>query len=216
MGGVWERMVRSVKEGMTTLDDGRKLTDEILWTTLVEVEGLINSRPLTYMPQEMNNSEALTPNHFIFGCSSGAHVPMEPPVDLGCVLRSSFLRSQHLANDVWERWSKEYLPTINRRTKWLDEVRSLKVGDLVYVAEGKRRSWTRGIVDEIISGKDGRVRQAIVRTTTGKLKRPVVKLAMMELGGSTVDPPLDPRGGGCSGSTDNDKPSVSTTEYVRN
>ncbi|XP_062703755.1 uncharacterized protein LOC115259735 [Aedes albopictus] len=202
MGGVWERMVRSVKEAMATLNDGRRLTDEILWTTLVEVEGLINSRPLMYMPQDLDNPEALTPNHFIFGCSSGAHEPMEPPVNLEQTLRSSFLRSQQLANIAWERWSKEYFPTINRRTKWLDEVKSLKVGDVVYVVEGKRRSWVRGVVDEVIPGKDGRIRQAIVRTSSGKLKRPVVKLAVMELGESTGDPPLDSRGGGCSGSTD--------------
>lgn len=91
---------------------------------------------------------------------------------------------------------------MNRRTKWLDEVKSLKAGDVVYVVEGKRRSWVRGVVDEVISGKDGRIRQAIVRTASGKLKRPVVKLAVMELGESTGGPPLDPRGGGCSGSTD--------------
>lgn len=47
MGGVWERMVRSVKEGMRALDDERKLNDEILQTVLAETESFINSRPLT-------------------------------------------------------------------------------------------------------------------------------------------------------------------------
>ncbi|XP_053698939.1 uncharacterized protein LOC128745898 [Sabethes cyaneus] len=201
MGGVWERMVRSVKEAMESLDDGRKLTDEILWTTLIETEWLINARPLTYMPQEPTNPEALTPNHFILNGSSGAHEPLEPSADLGKVLRGSFQRSQQLADAAWDRWSKEYFPTINRRTKWLSDARSLKVGDLVYITEGGRRAWIRGIVDEVIRGKDGRIRQAIVTTATGKLKRPAVKLAVMEVGGSS-DPPLDPRGGGCSGSTD--------------
>ncbi|XP_055522525.1 uncharacterized protein LOC129716715 [Wyeomyia smithii] len=36
MGGIWERMVRSVKECMKTLDDGRILTDEVLLTVLAE------------------------------------------------------------------------------------------------------------------------------------------------------------------------------------
>ncbi|XP_058814526.1 uncharacterized protein LOC131678398 [Topomyia yanbarensis] len=51
MGGIWERMVRSVKEAMTGLNYGRSLTDEILTTALAEAEDMINTRPLTYVPQ---------------------------------------------------------------------------------------------------------------------------------------------------------------------
>lgn len=58
-GGVWERLVRSVKEAMEVLDDGRKLTDEVLLTTLAEVEDLVNSRSLTYVPQEAGNAQQL-------------------------------------------------------------------------------------------------------------------------------------------------------------
>ncbi|XP_055526886.1 uncharacterized protein LOC129719516 [Wyeomyia smithii] len=43
MGGVWERMVRSVKEALRVLDDGRRLTDEILFTALAEAEDLFNT-----------------------------------------------------------------------------------------------------------------------------------------------------------------------------
>ena len=67
MGGVWERLVRSVKEMLTALDDGRRVTDEILQTTIVEAEGIINSRPLTYVSQQTEEAEALTPNHFLRG-----------------------------------------------------------------------------------------------------------------------------------------------------
>lgn len=45
MGGIWERMVRAVKEALKALNDGRKLTDEILLTTLSEAEDAINTRP---------------------------------------------------------------------------------------------------------------------------------------------------------------------------
>ena len=43
-----------------------KLTFEELLTTLVEVEGTLNSRPLTYIYDEVEN-DVLTPNHLIFG-----------------------------------------------------------------------------------------------------------------------------------------------------
>ena len=207
MGGVWERMVRSVKEAIRALDDGRKLNDEILQTVLVEAEGFINSRPLTYMPQGSADFEAITPNHFLLGNSSGAQDPLRAPVDMAAALRSSYQRSQFLSDAVWNRWLKEYFPTLNKRSKWFAESKPVQVGDLVYVAEGTRRTWLRGIVQQVIMGRDGRIRQAVVRTAGGKeLKRPIVKLAVMEVAGSEscknpVGSHHDPRGGGCSGTT---------------
>ncbi|XP_062703806.1 uncharacterized protein LOC134286238 [Aedes albopictus] len=217
MGGVWERMVRSVKEAIRALDDGRKLNDEILLTVLAEAEGFINSRPLTYMPQGSADGEAITPNHFLLGRSSGMQDPLRTPVDLASALRSSYQRSQFLSDAVWQRWLKEYFPTLNKRSKWFTDGKPVQVGDLVYVAEGSRRTWVRGQVMQVIVGSDGRVRQAIIRTAGGKeLKRPVVKLAVMEVAGSESftdpkGPHQDPRGGGCSGTTaklrqDNDNP----------
>ncbi|XP_058839534.1 uncharacterized protein LOC131695018 [Topomyia yanbarensis] len=205
MGGVWERMVRSVKEALRALDDGRKLNDEILLTVLTEAECFINSRPLTYMPQESAGEEAITPNHFILGSSSAAHDPLRTPVDWAAALRSSYQRSQYLSEAVWNRWLKEYFPTLNKRPKWFEESKPVRVGDLVYVAEGSRRTWIRGKVQQVIVGSDGRIRQAVVRTSSGReLKRPVVKLAVMEVaaGGFCEEPSnphQDPRGGGCSG-----------------
>ncbi|XP_065074713.1 uncharacterized protein LOC135698597 [Ochlerotatus camptorhynchus] len=77
MGGVWERVVRSVKEAMCALDDGRQLTDEILETALAEAADMINTRPLTYLPQGSDETEALTQNHFLRGTVSGADLKVD-------------------------------------------------------------------------------------------------------------------------------------------
>ncbi|XP_053687168.1 uncharacterized protein LOC128736706 [Sabethes cyaneus] len=204
MGGIWERMVRSVKETIRALDDGRKLNDEILLTVLSETEDIINARPLTYMSQDPTECEALTPNHILFGESARTHTELREPVNLAEALRSSYKRSQFLSHVAWDHWLKEYFPTVNRRPKWFEEAKQVKVEDLVYVAEGGRRSWVRGRVEEVITVEDRRVRQAVVQTTTGRLVRPVVKLAVMEVtSGPYADTgfPEDPRGGGCSGDT---------------
>lgn len=184
MGGVWERMVRSVKDAMRALDDGRKLTDEILVTTLAKAADMINMRPLTYLPQDSDETEALTPNHFLRGTMVGADQKVEDePTDSAEALRSMYKRSQLLANNMWERWSKEYLPTINQRSKWFDDQQPLKEGDLVFVVDGKnRKSWRRGVVEAVVKGSDGRVRQADVRTADGKVqRRGVVNLAALEI-----------------------------------
>lgn len=64
-------MVRSMKEGMEAIGYGRKLTDEILLTVLVEVDSFVNARPFTYMPQEPGKCEKLNPK------------PLKMPTDLG-------------------------------------------------------------------------------------------------------------------------------------
>ena len=49
MGGVWERQIRSARAILNSLlkTHGSSLTDESLQILLVEVEAIINSRPLT-------------------------------------------------------------------------------------------------------------------------------------------------------------------------
>ncbi|XP_053691297.1 uncharacterized protein LOC128739822 [Sabethes cyaneus] len=184
MGGIWERMVRSVKTAMRALDDGRKLTDEILATILAEAAEIINMRPLTYLPQDSAETEALTPNHFLRGTVTCADTNTEGgPTELAEVLRNDYQRSQYLADKMWARWIKEYLPTINSRSKWFDDQKPLKEGDLVFVVDGKnRKSWKRGIVETVIKGSDGRVRQVDVRTADRKIqRRGVVNLAVLEV-----------------------------------
>ncbi|XP_055549392.1 uncharacterized protein LOC129732493 [Wyeomyia smithii] len=181
MGGIWERMVRSVKESLKALDDGRTLTDEVLLTVLAETEDAINSRPLTYMPQEPGNEEAITPNHFLRETVTIADMRVDSSIDAAEALRDAYKRSQDVANRTWERWTKEYLP-INKRTKWFDDQKPLEVNDLVFIVDGKnRKCWTRGIVEQVFSGTDGRIRQANVRTAGGVFRRAVANLAVLEV-----------------------------------
>ncbi|XP_065083280.1 uncharacterized protein LOC135705459 [Ochlerotatus camptorhynchus] len=206
MGGVWERLVRSVKEALTALDDGRRLTDEILQTAIVEAEDIINSRPLTYVSQQSDEAEALTPNHFLRGASANQPGSICPPPHPAVALRDAFQRSQQLASVMWERWIKEYVPSLNQRTKWFGEARPLQAGDLVYVVEGaNRKCWIRGMVEEIIVSGDGRVRQAWVRTNAGRYKRATAKLAVMEIAEGNPEPDVasrtELRAGECSGNT---------------
>lgn len=180
-GGVWERLVRSAKDALKALHDGKKLTDEILLTVLAEAEDMVNSRPLTYMPQESAEDEALTPNHFIRGLPAGEREEAHAPASSAEALRDNFKRSQQLADMLWQRWLKEYVPTVNQRTKWQADRDPVEEGELVYLVDGNnRRTWIRGIVEKVIRGADGRVRQAMVRTSKGVYRRPVAKLAVLE------------------------------------
>ena len=64
-GGFFERMVRSVKRYLRKVLGNAKLTLDELNTVLVEVEGTLNSRPLTDAFEEFEG-EVLTPSYLIW------------------------------------------------------------------------------------------------------------------------------------------------------
>ncbi|XP_055622986.1 uncharacterized protein LOC129766479 [Toxorhynchites rutilus septentrionalis] len=182
MGGAWERMVRSVKSAMGVLNQSRAPSEEVFMTVLCEAESMVNSRPLTYMPLEDCNQEALTPNHFILLSSSGVKQSEKLPTKESDGLRSVWKFCQYLLDQFWRRWIREYLPTITRRTKWHDNVKPINEGCLVLIVDGAvRNRWIRGKVVNVIHGKDGIVRQADVQTANGILRRPAVKLAVLDV-----------------------------------
>ncbi|XP_055632393.1 uncharacterized protein LOC129772888 [Toxorhynchites rutilus septentrionalis] len=185
MGGVWERLVRSVKTAIfSALNIPRKPDDETLKTIIYEAEALVNSRPLTYIPLKSADQESLTPNHFLLGNSTGLHAETEVIGYVG--LRSSWKQAQHITGEFWKRWIREYLPVITRRCKWFDDTKELEEGDLVLIVNGTDRNhWIRGRVEKVIAGRDGRIRQALVRTATGVLRRPAIKLAVIDVGDKT-------------------------------
>ncbi|XP_055585092.1 uncharacterized protein LOC129737945 [Uranotaenia lowii] len=192
MGGAWERMVRTVKVAMNALHESRSPTDEVFVTVLCEAESIVNSRPLTHLPLETADQESLTPNHFLLLDSHGAKQSEKRPTSEREALTSGWNQCQKLLDTFWQRWVKEYLPTLNRRTKWYDDVKPIVPGDLVFIADdGIRNRWIRGKVVRTVPGKDGRTRQAYVQTgNMGILKRPVAKLAIVDVreSGKAADP----------------------------
>ncbi|XP_055524646.1 uncharacterized protein LOC129718180 [Wyeomyia smithii] len=189
MGGVWERLVRSTKEALAVIDEGGRLTDEVLLTSICEVEDMINSRPLTYVSQEADEIDTLTPNHFLRGVAPNEPVLTPPPPCAAEALRSNYHRSQQLATEMWNRWLKEYIPSVNRMTRWYGEAKPLRAGDLVYIVEGtKRKLWVRGVVQEPIIASDGRIRQAWIKTNSGVFKRATAVLAVLEIDDGNTGP----------------------------
>ncbi|XP_058458201.1 uncharacterized protein LOC131434928 [Malaya genurostris] len=183
MGGPWERMVKSVKIAMKAISDSpRHPSDEVLETIMLEAEGIVNSRPLTYVPLEAEDQESLTPNHFLLYSSSGIKQPPSDPVAKGYILRDSWKLAQHIVDEFWRRWVREYLPMLTRQTKWFDAVKPLAPGDLVVVVDEQARNrWERGRILETFPDKTGQVRRATVQTNRGVFARPAVKLAVLDV-----------------------------------
>lgn len=182
MGGSWERLVRSIKTILYKIMPSRSPCDELLSSMLIEVENIVNSRPLVYVPVDEDTDEALTPNHFLVGSSSGMK-PMSVCSDNDILLKKSWLTSQQYANIFWKKWLTEYLPSLTCRTKWYDRTKPLCQGDLVIIVDPSlpRNVWLRGKVLETRLAEDGQVRSAKVLTQCGILERPAAKLAILEV-----------------------------------
>ncbi|XP_062710719.1 uncharacterized protein LOC115269391 [Aedes albopictus] len=191
MGGAWERLIRTVKQNLNKLLPSRSLSYEVLENLLIEVENVVNSRPLTSIPVEDDESPVLTPNHFLLGSSNGLRswVPLDSSP---AALKNCWHLSQSLANQFWTQWLRDYLPTITRRTKWFNPVKPIEVGDIVVIVDPShpRNCWPKGRIISTKCGVDGQVRWATVQTTSGIYERPAVKLAVLDVGAYN-DTPLD-------------------------
>ena len=64
-GGFFERMIGCVKRTLKKVLGNSKLSGVELNTTLAEVEGTLNNRPLTFAYDELGE-EMLTPAHLLF------------------------------------------------------------------------------------------------------------------------------------------------------
>lgn len=184
MGGCWERLVRSVKTTLALCLPKQHLPDdETLRSMLLEAENIINTRPLTYIPMEHENDEALTPNHFLLGTSNGMK-PIGVLSDDGKLLRKNYLRCQQFSNMFWRRWLIEYLPQLTKRTKWYSPAKPLQEGDVVIIVDenNPRNCWPKGRILKAKTSSDGQVRKAIVQTSSGIYERPAVKLAKLDVG----------------------------------
>ena len=86
---------------------------------------------------------------------------------------------QSLIQHFWERWSLDYLRTLNKAYKWHNQGRNLKIGDIVVFKEDGafKNKWPL----QTYTGKDGHVRVALVKTAAGTYRRPVLKLAPLLL-----------------------------------
>ena len=136
--------------------------DELL-TAIVEVEMVINSRPLSYVSPD-DFEEPLTPSHLMVEC---CHVPdavYKDNLDEDGVNSAVFSRrAQHLSRTLdqfWQRWRIEYLLELreaHRCSRSCTDNPRISVGDIVVVkTEGQPRGfWKLAKVERMITGQDG-------------------------------------------------------------
>lgn len=119
MGGVWERMIgiaRRILDSMLMDLHSRHLTHEVLTTLMAEVCAIVNSRPIAHVCSDPESPVILSPN-MLLTQKSGEISTNFVQQDIKDLYKAQWLCVQHLANIFWDRWKKEYLQTLQSRTK---------------------------------------------------------------------------------------------------
>lgn len=88
---------------------------------------------------------------------------------------------QKLTQDFWRRWSREYLTSLQGKTKWKSEKTSLAIDDIVLIQDNNLPplKWKLGRVIETHTGADNKVRVVILRMANGICKRAITKLCKL-------------------------------------
>ena len=185
-GGVWERIVGLFKRHLASISTGAILHVDAFNTAVVEVEGILNRRPLTALSDDPNDSEALTPNHILNPSTSG-HAPLDL-VQQGVnsdadSAKIQWRRAQSRVDAFWKSWRVEYLSLLHARSKWSRSERDFAIDDMVIVMDETlpRHNWSLGRVMGV-EGSSAHVRRAHVRRQDGKIvTKDRTKLVRLEL-----------------------------------
>ncbi len=142
-GGVWERMIRTVRQVLRTTLKQQLVSDEVLSTFMAEAVYIINSRPLTRNSDDHGDENPITPNHLLHLRPCPPSLPPGTFEKSDLYVKRAWSQAQYLAQVFWRRWTSEYLPTLLERQKWNVRRRNIRVGDVVLVADDNypRGNW---------------------------------------------------------------------------
>ena len=184
-GGWWERLVRSVKSGLKKTLKLQSSTRTELETILHEIEACINSRPLTFIGNDVHERVPLTPAHFLIGQSTFYDTPKgEDSVEDSEDLRNRLFVKKFMLEKFWNIWTNEYLRHLPQG-RGRDGQPSVKVGDLVLIREDNRSRllWPVGIVQEVYPGRDDVVRACKLKIGASSVVRPIQRIYNLEVEG---------------------------------
>lgn len=209
-GGAFERLVRSTKRCLKKLIGRAHISLDELTTVLAEIEAVLNSRPLSYVSTE-DLEEPITPSHLVVGRRilslpdnlSYMCDPDDKEFNLDANQMTARVRHlNNVLNHFWKRWRTEYLSCLrevhsNLPQKTRGEISVIKVGDVVIVKDEHlpRGHWKLGVVQEVLTGRDGLTRAAVVKVAASDrrystLRRPIQLLYPLEIH-SNVSPVQD-------------------------
>ena len=194
--GFCERSVGLTKNCLKKVLGRAHISLTTLETMVVEIEAVLNDRPLTYLSDDPLDPVPLTPTHLLYGRRI-IRVPHELLSDVhdedygdtSDVSRRARVLA-YLLEHLRHRWKQEYLTSLREFCKHSgNNIQKISIGDVVLVHdEGPRIQWKLAVIEKLNKGRDGMICSADIRTSTGKTNRPIVKLYPLEVTTNGTEP----------------------------
>ncbi|XP_065361975.1 uncharacterized protein LOC135955553 [Calliphora vicina] len=116
-GGIWEAAVKSAKGHLYRTLANSNMNYEELSTTLIEIEAIMNSRPISFQSNDPNDFEPLTPGHFLIG----GPLNSLPEQNIECHDISNLQRWKRITaakQQFWKKWSTDFLNEMIQKSRW--------------------------------------------------------------------------------------------------
>lgn len=129
-------------------------TYEELSTLFVQIEAILNSRPLVPLSSDPTDLFPLTPGHFLIGRPLTS-LPTPALLDVKTSRLSRYQLIEQMQQHFWERWRKEFLSELQQRAKWRVKQGELLQGDMVILKEANLPplKWKMGRIHRLYPGR---------------------------------------------------------------
>ncbi len=195
-GGIWEAAVKVAKEHLLKATKDQVLTLEEYFTVFTRIEGIMNSRPISYRRQSALSYTVLTPAHFLTGASLIVNFEQAPEPSTSFDLIELCENRRKIVDSFWYGWKADYLSYLQSQAKWCKRKPNVKIGDLVILKEDNvgPSKWPLAVIQEVHPDAKGDVRTVTLRFRDSTKVRPITRLVPLY---SEASPPmLDPSGPG--------------------
>lgn len=158
---------------------------------LLEVEAILNSKPLGYVLADIADLDPVTPNSLLMARPDGS-LPQVVYPETEILNRRCWRHSQILTDQFWSRFIREYLPGLQSRQNWQSSPADLQEKAVIMLVEPQlpRAQWPVGRVVNVHRSDDGCVRSADVNIKGHIFTRPVARLVILPaLPSGEKDPP---------------------------
>ncbi|EGT60120.1 hypothetical protein CAEBREN_32382, partial [Caenorhabditis brenneri] len=191
-GGIYERLVGLVKNMIVKILGPNVLSLLELESLLIESEGILNSRPITPNQQDLVDSAAIRPIDYLIPNTRlvipGDHTSVVDTIKTGDTekLTRKLLASTNAVREkLWNFFSEEYFLFLRKSANRAKAHSKLKpaVGQVVLVPKDlvKRHKWPIGLIKELITSSDGKVRSVMVKVGKNVVERSVNQLIPLEV-----------------------------------
>lgn len=189
VGGLHEAGVKAAKRHLMKVAGSQLFNYEGMNSLFIQIEAMLNSRPLVQTMSDDLEAEIITPGHFLTGRPLNS-LP-EPDLTNNNVV-SRWREIEKQAQRFWKVWSQDYLQDLQQRTKWIAQKENVKLGQIVLLKSDMmpKCHWNLGKIVKLHPDQSGVVRIVDVERGNKTDTRHIIKLCILPI--YSFSDPTDP------------------------